>query len=354
MKAHPEIDLNFSHAPETDATVYLADNVSPLAIEKSGPFVRNARNELVFVEGRSAFLSKDEGQTWQDYPLFDSDDFLIQDTRSFWATESGVLVCGFINLAKEHLKWVKKTNLPTKNSFLALWTVRSLDGGLTWQAPVQVQGGYCGATTTMIQLSSGELVMSAQALNYAEGRHYSLTYQSNDEGHTWQASNHIDIGGQGHHDGCFEGTLVETADGRVWYLLRTNLDYFWSAFSEDKGMTWTQMNKSAPSSSSPAMFHRLQSGRLMLVYNQLYKVGETEAPRRSGLSSKAAASWQREELSIAFSDDDGRSWQMPEVIASCEGAWLSYPYVFEPEAGVVWITTLQSGLKVVINEKDWC
>lgn len=353
MQAYPEIQLDFKLAPKTEETVYLNKKAEPLNIKQTGPFVRNNQGELLCVDGRKVYLSQDNGETWQTRPLFESTDFDVQDTHSLCVTESGTIVLGFLNMAEVHFNWVNKTNKPTKNTFLALWTVRSLDGGYTWEAPKYVQKGYCGATTTMIQLKSGELVMAAQNLNYAQGRHYSLTYQSKDDGESWQASNFIDIGGQGHHDGCYEGTLVQLNDGRVWYLIRTNLDWFWSAFSEDNGLTWTQLNKSVEASSSPGMFCRLKSGRLMLAYNQLYKQGETKARRISGQFSKAAASWQREELSVRFSDDEGESWSEPEVIASCAGAWLSYCYLFEVEPGKIWLTTMQSHLKLVLNEQDF-
>lgn len=353
MKAYPDIQLDFKLAPKTDSTVHLAETIEPLEIEQTGPFVRNQAGEIVCVDKKHAFISKDEGKSWQTVPLFSNEEFEVQETHSLCVTESGVIVLGFLNMAKVHFNWHRKANKPTKNTFLALWTVRSLDGGQTWEAPICVQKGYCGATTTMIQLSSGELVMAAQDLDYDAGRHYSLTYLSEDEGQTWQVSNKIDIGGQGHHGGCYEGTLVELKDGRVWYLIRTNLDWFWNGYSDDKGLTWTHLEPGMTASSSPGMLCRLQSGRLMLAYNQLTKEGETTAPRIAGLFSEVAASWQREELSIRFSDDDGQSWTEPKVIASCEGAWLSYCSLFEVKAGEIWLTTMQSQLKLKLKEKDF-
>lgn len=353
MHAYPDIQLDFKLAPKTDATVFLNPKVEPLSMEQTGPFVRNAKGELVCIEGRQAFISADEGETWQAVPLFSQEGFDVQDTHSLCTTQSGVLVLGFLNMGKVHFNWVNKTNKPTKNTFLALWTVRSLDGGHSWEAPVCVQTGYCGATTTLIQLSSGELLLAAQNLDYENGRHYSLTYRSEDEGISWQPSNLIDIGGQGHHDGCYEGTLVELQDKRVWYLIRTNRDWFWNAFSEDQGRTWTQLEKGMPASSSPGMLCRLKSGHLMLAYNQLYAQGQSETRRVSGQFSEREASWQREELSVRFSRDDGKTWTAPEVIAQCDGAWLSYSYLFEVVPGVIWLTTMQSHLKLCVRESDF-
>jgi len=353
MRESPDIQLDFKMAPKTDAPVYLHDKVAVLDIDPIGPYVRNKQNKLVCIDAHQALLSNDEGQSWQVYDLFSSNEFQIHDTRSLCISDSGVIVVGFLNMAQAHFKWHKKANKPTQKTRLDLWSVRSLDGGKTWETPVCVQKGYCGATTTMIQLSSGALLMAAQNLDYEAGRHYSLTYLSEDDGQTWRASNKIDIGGQGHHGGCYEGTLLELNDGRVWYLIRTNLDWFWNGYSDNQGLSWTHLEPGMSASSSPGMLSRLQSGRLVLAYNQLTKEGETTAPRISGLFSDIPASWQREELSIRFSEDDGQTWTDPVVIASCKGAWLSYCSLFEVKPGEIWLTTMQSQLKLRLKEKDF-
>ena len=51
------------------------------------------------------------------------------------------------------------------------------------------------------------------------------------------------------------------------------------------------------------------------------------------------ASWQREELSLAFSEDDAKTWTKPVVIARQPGGGLSYPFVFERRPGELWIIT---------------
>ncbi|HHT00061.1 MAG TPA: exo-alpha-sialidase, partial [Thiomicrospira sp.] len=184
-------------------------------------------------------------------------------------------------------------------------------------------------------------------------RHYALSLTSNDDGETWQPSNRLDIGGRGHHGGCYEGTLLELNDGRLWYCIRTNRDWFWNAYSDDQGKSWLEAKPGLAASSSPAMLKRLKSSRIILIYNQLYPEGKTEFARRAGQFSEVAASWMREELSVCFSEDEGETWLNPVVIAQCKGAWLAYPMVYETEPGVLWITTLQSELKVVLNERDF-
>jgi hypothetical protein len=61
----------------------------------------------------------------------------------------------------------------------------------------------------------------------------------------------------------------------------------------------------------------------------------------------------REELSIAFSDDDGQSWSRPVVIARQSKTSLAYPHVFEHRPGELWITTMQGGIRVSLSEADF-
>ena len=77
--------------------------------------------------------------------------------------------------------------------------------------------------------------------------------------------------------------------------------------------------------------------------------------------SEVPVSWQRNELSMMFSNDEGKSWTKPIVIAKNypqAGAWdmkkwLSYPMVFEVKPGVLWITSGFGALKIKMNERDF-
>lgn len=356
MIRYDDIQLNFQLAPKTEFAVYLHPKVTPLEVEPLGPFTRNSNGELVGIHNEQAWISADDGKTWQAYPIFSSSDVSCSNSRSLVCLKSGVLLLSFANTAQYHFNWRRKVNLPTKNSYLHHWVVRSLDGGRSWQEPVPVLKGYAAAMTTAIQLSSGEVVMTTQNMDYDNGRHYALSLVSQDEGLSWQTSNHLDIGGRGHHGGCYEGTLTELKDGRLWYCIRTNQGWFWDAYSSDKGLSWTTLQPGLPASSSPGMLTRLQSGRLMLTYNPLTPIlsdRELEARHfRGGLFSEVKASWFREELAVRFSDDEGRNWSDPVVVAQCEGAWLSYPYVCEVRPGEIWMTTMQSELKISFAESD--
>ncbi|KUJ72130.1 sialidase family protein [Thiomicrospira sp. WB1] len=345
------ITLEFALAPKTDAPVYRHPETSPLSVEGSGHFVRTQDGALLRVSEWSAHRSSDEGRTWQRVSLFSEQGaFKVQPTHSLAVTRSGTVVLAFLNTAQAHFRWLKSKNRPTRNTRLPLCVMRSEDHGRTWSEPQTIQTGYCGASFSLVQTASGRLVLSAQNLDYTAGRHYSLSYVSDDDGHSWQASNWIDLGGQGHHDGVYEGCLLPLKDGRLWYCLRTNHDWFYNAYSEDEGLTWTHMEPGMTASSSPAYLLRLQSGRILMLYNPLRPSSGESAARISGQFSQRTASWYRAELVARLSDDDAQSWTDPVTLAYCQGAWLAYPRAFEQRPGHIWIDTMQSGLKLTMDE----
>ena len=95
-----------------------------------------------------------------------------------------------------------------------------------------------------------------------------------DDGKTWKRSNLIDLGGHGHHDGATEPMVAELSDGRLLMLMRTSLDRFWQAFSDDGGRYWRTIQPSSiDASSSPGHLVRLSSGRLVLLWNRLNPEG---------------------------------------------------------------------------------
>jgi hypothetical protein len=259
----------------------------------------------------------------------------------------------------EHYKWSWNETSAEADEDVSLdvWAIRSVDKGATWIGRTRIFEGYCGALIDMIETSSGEIVVPVQRLLRDPSRHALCVYVSADKGETWQPSNIIDLGGHGHHDGAIEPTLVELKDGRLWMLIRTNLDRFWEAYSSDKGRSWRVIRPSGiDASSAPGYMTRLSSGRLALVWNRLYPRGNDSYPRRGGDGqlSVEKASWHREELSLAFSEDDGKRWSEPVVILRIKGGGPSYPYIFEHKPGELWVTTqFHDQLIMSVRESDF-
>lgn len=323
-----------------------------------GPFVRLDSGRLLSVAGNPAqgYLSEDEGATWQACSLFPGDGQTASaPTGALLRTEAETVVLGFPNVGARDWTWRDELR-DAPDARLPTCAMRSLDGGATWQDLQGLHDDWTGATRDIIQTRDGRVVFASMKMRHNPGRHTVLTYGSEDEGATWEASNVMDLGGNGHHDGVTEGTFVELADGRLLQYMRTNWGQFWRALSDDDGRTWHPYGPSGvEASSAPGMLRRLASGRIVLLWNRPRPEGETAYPLRGGdgIWSATPASNFREELSISFSEDECESWSPPVVVARHPGSECSYPYVFEPEPGMLWITAHRWGLKLRLQEVDF-
>lgn len=330
----------------------LHPKVRELASMKASPYVKLADGSALGVVGNTAYVTRDGASYSATYPLADEAKFKVSNERVLVRTDKGTILMAYMNLNERKWGWDKQKNEPIPDAQLPVWVVRSEDEGKTWRHPVKIHDGYCGAIRSMIQLRSGRVVLVSQKLVHESPRHITQTYWSDDDGRSWRAGNMLDIGGRGHHDGLVEATVAELKDGRVWMLLRSNHDKFWEAFSDD-GRYWYVLRPSRiEASSSPGYLLRLKSGRLMLAWNRLYPEGATTYESRGKDYSERAASWHREELSVAISEDEGQNWSKPVVVAKQAKKWLSYPWLYEHTPGEIWITTMQGNLRVAAREQD--
>ena len=197
-----------------------------------------------------------------------------------------------------------------------IWTIRSLDGGKTWMDRVKVFEGYSGATNGAIQTETGRLLVPFSHYVSKPGRLQSSVGVSDDGGLTWRTTGFIDIGGAGHHSGALEPSVLELRDGRIWMLIRTERRFFMQSFSADGGLTWSPAEPTPIAAvSAPGHTARLHDGRIVLVYNAL----------ENG----------RQEVELAFSSDEARTWTAPVAVARGKGT--TYPFVLEHTPGELWV-----------------
>lgn len=338
------------------AELQLDSRCRPLPHQLLGPFA-HVRDGVLAIESEATRVSSDGGRTWSDpRPLFAAGTpITVSNERALLRTREGVLISAFMNLQER--KWTWKNELhDAPGAVLPTYAMRSTDDGATWQDVQKLHDDWSGAVRDMIQTSEGRVIFTAMKMRHDPGRHSVLTYSSTDQGRTWRASNLIDLGGRGHHGGVTEPTLAELRDGRLWMLIRTNWGEFWSGYSHDGGRFWRVLQPSGiPASSAPAMLQRLASGRLLLVWNRPWPEGQSDWPKSGGdgLWSDTPVSNHREQLSLALSDDDGKNWTQPVVIARQAGTWLAYPYVFEYQPGLLWLTTMQGNVRVELREEEF-
>ena len=343
-----------------------------LPFDLAGPFVKLGDGSLLTVEGNATRISKDGGKTWSaPRTIYNGPKPGTPRNGLLLKTRDAVIVLVYSDRDTFKWGWDDAKGVPHEDVRLDVWTIRSLDEGKTWVDRQKILDGYCGALIDIIQTTRGHIVVPIQPMLRDPARHATYTAVSADNGKTWKRSNIIDLGGYGHHDGAMEATLAELQDGRLWMLLRTTWDKFWEAYSDDHGLSWRVIQPTnIDASSSPGYLMRLASGRLVLVWNRLYRQGENtyshltrkdfdaQYPMRKDFKWYSERtrrghpeSWQREELSIAFSEDDGKTWTQPVVIARQKDVWFSYSHVFEREPGLLWI--FAGPLRVSLREADF-
>jgi hypothetical protein len=294
---------------------------------------------LMTVDAKGLSTSKDDGKTWSE-PSPVCEGINPTEPASFYLLQakSGALVLVYLDMKGYVFAWDDATGEPKPECKLELCAIRSVDGGKTWTDRQRLLDGYNANFFGLIQTKAGKIVVVAEHLVSNPGHWVVCSFQSKNDGQTWKRSNLIDLGGHGHHDGATEPMVAELSDGRLMMLIRTNLDRFWQAFSDDGGRYWRTIQPSAiDASSSPGHLVRLNSGRLVLVWNRLHPEGGTAGKSGPSAANEVPASWYRGELSIAFSEDDGKTWTKPMVLARAKkGQQLSYPYVFERRNGELW------------------
>jgi len=338
-------------------------------VHAAGPFIRLSDGNIFSIQAEKrevAYrISKDEGVTWTEYALFDSARFAVVNPV-FVQTRKGTIIVAFSNMKElSPLNWNNTTHNYDPAAKIPTYIVCSRDNGKTWSEPQKLHDSWTGFNRAMIETKDGTIVLSTMIMRNNPGRHCVLTYVSPDDGASWTPSIVLDSpSSSGHHGGLMEANIIQLNDGRLWMLIRTNWDYFYESYSSDNGRTWSAYCKTEiDASSSPCGLLRMKSGRIVMVWNRLYHKDRKEMARQGGDKNlcEVEASWQRDELSLAYSDDDGKTWSSPVVVAenrnpdtaNSQRSWLSYPYLFEQSKGVIWITTMQGNLKIAVRDQDF-
>ena len=309
------------------AQLWIEPRCKRLPFDQIMPVVKLSHDRLLKVEGTGWRTSNDDGKTWSPrQTIYDGPGPGIpsveEASTQVLGTRSGALVMVYMDMSTQRWKWDALKNEAAPDSRLDVWAIRSLDEGKTWIDRQKILDGYCGALIGMIQTTSGQIVAPMQTL-LDRKRHVTVTSVSADDGKTWQQGNIVDLGGRGDHDGGFEATVAQLSNGRLLMLIRTNLDRFWEAYSENQGRYWREIRPGPiDASSSPGHLVRLASGRLALAWNRLCAEGKGVVRRAVVGLAETPASWQRAELSLAFSADDAKTWSKPVMIARAPGGSL--------------------------------
>jgi len=337
------VTFTVSSAFAQDTSRWLDPRCTPLEISKNGPFIQEADGTLLAVFEKKLQRSTDGGKTWavaspEIAPGVNLEH--VGHVGQIMRTTSGTIVVTYLNFDGYKFEWDDEKNEPKPTCKLELRAIRSTDNGKTWVDEQLLLPGYNADYMGFIQTKSGRIVVAAEHLDHELKRWVVCSIVSDDDGKTWRRGNWIDLGGRGHHDGAVEPMVVELNSGKLMMLIRTNLDQFWRAYSDD-GLYWRTIEPSGiDASSAPGWLLRLKSGNLALVWNRLNSERKGVWEKSGGASTaETPASWHREELSMAFSSDDGKTWSKPTVVAHQDGGQFAYPYLMERAPGELWVFT---------------
>ena len=358
MVDHHEDTVNLRRGKIVSDSFWLAKGVRRLDLSEYGPFVSLKNGSMLTVDTIACLTSTDGGKTWARSPIFSTgSNFVIRPERALIRTRKGTLILAFANdRERTAFRWDRNTH-DVRDAKLPTYVVRSEDEGRTWSTPVKLHDEWTGAIRDIIETRDGHVIFTSMMLRHDPGHHAVVTYTSADDGRHWTRGQIVDLGGIGDHDGTIESTLEERRDGSLYMLLRTNWGYFWETISDDHGLTWRSFRStSIDASSSPGILKRLASGRWLLAWNRYYPQGKNSYRLVGGDRNFSAfpVSLHREELSVMLSEDDGRTWSRPVVVAKTlkPRLQLSYPYLFEPNPGEIWLSFPFSTLRFSLREKS--
>ena len=342
---------------QTQPDLWIDPRCTALESTFVGPFVELEEGVVLTVVDGGASRSEDGGATWSEPEALGPavGPGALSSAGVLLRAATGDLVYVYMDLESKVWTWDETRAAPNPDARLEVWAIRSTDGGRTWGDRQRLFDGYCGALIDGVVHRDGILVVPVQRLLHDPGRHAICVYTSTDDGCSWVPGNIVDLGGHGHHDGAMEPTVYERSDGTLRMLIRTNWDVFWEALAGAAGRWWRIVRPTTiDASSSPGAALRLRSGRLALAWSRRERSDGGAYPRRGGdcQFSEVEAGWQREELSLALSEDDGDTWTEPQVVLRVTGQAPSYPSLFEPVAGTLWISTRYASRHRLAAQED--
>ena len=270
--------------------------------------------------------SRDGGLTWSD-PL------LIIDSIPKENIQAIDIELWMDPLQRLWVCWVQRDwNIPLDQpDHLSAWAIlcdNPDDDKPLFSKPHYIGDGFLRCQPTA--LSDGRWLFCAY--NWLHD-HYAY-YETSDQGQTFQAKKAGKRLGRPNFD---ETMILERRDGSLWMLARTvGIGLLAESVSMDGGKTWAgAFPASIPTPSSRFFLKRLQSGRVLLIYNNSSKI--------------------RNNMTAALSEDDGVTWPYSLLLDARE---TSYPDVAEDQNGnlfIVWDrgrTTFKEILITRITEED--
>ncbi len=198
--------------------------------------------------------------------------------------------------------------------------VISEDNGKTWSRPVRLPDEILGPIKNKPELlSDGELICPSSTEHNGWQVHMEFT---SDRGRTWERTEPLNDGTK---VAAIQPSILKHPDGKLQMVCRSKNKKILTAWSTDKGRTWTELKPLAlPNPNSGIDAVTLKDGRHLLVYNHI----------------EPSSEWgSRNVLNIAVSGD-GENWKAAVLLENDpdpKGEY-SYPAVIQTTDGLVHVT----------------
>lgn len=265
--------------------------------------------------------SSDNGETWTS-----EDEMIVRNDAM------NVMSVSFLRLEDGRIALFYIRKLNASQSEILMRT--SSDEAKTWSAPTSVTacvptGWYVLNNARVIQLAGGRLLVPLARHALKEGRPEAraslVVLRSDDAGATWKASSFVDVADpDGTRVDTQEPGVIELRDGRVMMWARTSFGSQYVGYSSDGGETWGDFGPSGLiGPRSPATVRRLKSGALVAVWND-HRLNPELTPRG-----------RRAPLSIALSQDEGKTWGASVTIEANLTDFLCYTALYERDDGLL-------------------
>ena len=187
----------------------------------------------------SAYISRDEGETWEGPRILVKKDEQAQNILSVSLLRMNNGDIGLFYIRKVTVDGMGLDEIVLR---------RSADEGETWgEAHVCLPADDYRVLNNdrVVKLKSGRLLMpvaihSPTRPGFGTGykRGEVVVYRSDDDGYNWTPSHRVLSPFDHDRDGLQEPGILELSDGRLWMFIRTPYGHQYESFSSDGGESW--------------------------------------------------------------------------------------------------------------------